>query len=87
MRYVAIAVLVALPIEGQVIREGLTKMRQEGMEIMLAVYRRPDVADYCEKNPDKEFTVRVNGEGSEITVHCPTRREFLALIERPPQPQ
>ena len=83
---VLLLVVSAFPASGQAIREGLDKIRREGLEIMLAVYRRPDVVDWCMKNPDSEMTVRTDGPSSEITISCKTRREFLALIEqRPPQ--
>lgn len=85
MRYAWLVVLAAFPASGQVIREGLSEMRRQGLELMLAVYRRPDVAEWCEKNPDGEITVQVNGQEAQFTVLCRTRREFLALIERPPQ--
>lgn len=84
MRFLWLCALLAFPASGQVIREGLSRIRQEGVAIMVAVYRRPDVAEWCAKNPEGEMTIRVNGAGSELTVHCPTRREFLALLERPP---
>lgn len=80
-----LAAMLAAPVHGQVIREGLNKIRQQGLELMLTVYRRADVAEYCEKNPEAEFTIQVNGPNAEYTVHCPTRREFLALIEQQQQ--
>lgn len=85
MRHLWPLLVLPLAASGQEIREGLSKIRQEGLEIMLTVYRRPDVADWCEKNPEGEMTIQVNGPGSVLTVHCRTRREFLALLERPAQ--
>ena len=60
------------------IRVGESEQRKESRELLIEIYRRPDVEEACKANPDKLVTVTINGR--EFSVNCRVRAEVLELI-------
>lgn len=60
----------------------ISRLRRQSYELFENVYRRPEVAAFCMKNPEGEISVRVDGPNSEpFIVDCVARKAYLALVE------
>jgi hypothetical protein len=76
-------VLFSLPVLAQeegAARPGESTMREQMRQMSLAIYRRPDVAALCAKTPNGELAISLDGPGSEFTVSCRVRRQWIALM-------
>lgn len=59
----------------------IDRLRQQGRDLMENVYRRPEVVEYCTKNPQGSIAVKLNGEEYAYTVDCVAWKAYVALVE------
>lgn len=78
---IALTLLLAAVSFAQEASTPISKLRQQSRDLFEVVYRRPEVAAFCDKNPEGSITVKMNGGEYDFAVDCIARKAYLALAE------